>query len=413
MVTRSPKALIIGGGIAGPVAAMALQRAGIEATIYEAWDHPADYTGWFLNTASNGLDVLHTLGIDLASRADGHPIPTMVMWSGTGKRLGEVANGIRLEDGTVSICIKRGELQRVLREETLGRGIRIEYGKQLTGYEPAGDGGVTAMFEDGTTAEGDLLVGADGIHSATRQLLVPGSPEPAYTGLVGVGGYSRSTTIPPTPDTQHFVFGRRAFFGYLVRESGEIWWFANLARPQKPSRQELAAISSHQWKRHLLELFAGDLPLIGEIIQSTGSDIGAHVVEDLAATPVWHRGPVVLIGDAAHATSPNAGQGASLAMEDALVLAKCLRDLPEVERAFATYERLRRQRAEKIVAYSHRIGRSKTISNPLGVWIRDLVMPFALKRFASPAAHAWIYTYHIDWDEHAQEPPRLQVLDLA
>ena len=87
---------------------MALQRAGIEATIYEAWDHPADYTGWFLNTASNGLDVLHTLGIDLASRADGHPIPHMVMWSGTGKRLGEVANGIRLDDGTVSVCIKRG-----------------------------------------------------------------------------------------------------------------------------------------------------------------------------------------------------------------------------------------------------------------------------------------------------------------
>jgi 2-polyprenyl-6-methoxyphenol hydroxylase-like FAD-dependent oxidoreductase len=407
------EALIIGGGIGGPVAAMALQRAGIKATIYEAWDHPADYTGWFLNTASNGLDVLHTLGIDLASRADGHPIPNMVMWSGTGKRLGEVANGIGLEDGTVSVCLKRGELQRVLREETLARGIRIEYGKRLIGYEPTGDGGVAAGFEDGTTAEGGLLVGADGIHSATRQLLMHGSPEPAYTGLVGVGGYSRGTAIPPTPNTQHFVFGRRAFFGYLVRESGEIWWFANLARPEKPSSQELATISSQQWKRYLLELFAGDLPLIGEIIGSTGSDIGAHVVEDLATTPVWHRGPVVLIGDAAHATSPNAGQGASLAMEDALVLAKCLRDLPDVERAFAAYERLRRQRAEKIVAYSHRIGRSKTISNPLGVWIRDLVMPFALKRFASPDAHAWIYTYHVDWDEDAHEPLGLRVPDLT
>jgi 2-polyprenyl-6-methoxyphenol hydroxylase-like FAD-dependent oxidoreductase len=209
------------------------------------------------------------------------------------------------------------------------------------------------------------------------------------------------------------VFGRRAFFGYLVRESGEIWWFANLARTEKPSSQELAAISSQQWKRHLLELFTGDLPLITEIIQSTGSDIGAHVVEDLATTPVWHSGPVVLIGDAAHATSPNAGQGASLAMEDALVLAKCLRDLPDVERALAAYEQLRRQRAEKIVAYSHRIGTSKTISNPLGVWIRDLVMPLALKRFASPAAHAWIYTYHVDWHEHTQEPLRPRVPDLT
>ena len=395
------EALVIGGGIGGPVAAMALRRAGIQATVYEAWDGPADYTGWFLNTASNGLDVLHTLGIDLASRADGHPIPNMVMWSGTGKRLGQVANGIRLADGTVSVCIKRGVLQRVLREETLARGIRIEYGKRLVGYELTGEGGVVARFEDGTTAEGDLLVGADGIHSPTRRLLAPDAPAPAYTGLVGVGGYSHSDTIPPTPATQHFVFGRRAFFGYLVKDSGEIWWFANLARSQEPSREELAGISSQAWQRHLLELFAGDLPLIGEIVQATDGDVGAHIVEDLTTTPTWHRGPVVLIGDAAHATSPNAGQGASLAMEDALVLAKCLRDFPDTRLAFAAYERLRRQRAEKVVAYSHRIGRSKTIRNPVGMWIRDLVMPFALKRLANPQAHAWIYTYHVDWDENA------------
>jgi 2-polyprenyl-6-methoxyphenol hydroxylase-like FAD-dependent oxidoreductase len=71
-------------------------------------------------------------------------------------------------------------------------------------------------------------------------------------------------------------------------------------------------------------------------------------------------------------------------MEDALIVAKCLGDIPQVDGAFAAYERLRRERAEKVVAYSHRIGRPKTISNPVGVWIRDLVLPFALKRFANP-----------------------------
>jgi FAD-dependent urate hydroxylase len=109
---------------------------------------------------------------------------------------------------------------------------------------------------------------------------------------------------------------------------------------------------------------------------------GAYLVHDLATIPTWHRGPAALVGDAAHATSPNARQGASLAMEDALVLATCLRDLPDTERALAAYERLRRQRAEKVVAYSHRIGRSKTVSNPVEVWIRDLVLPIALKRVA-------------------------------
>jgi hypothetical protein len=99
--------LVIGGGIGGPVAAMALQRAGIQATVYEATETPADYAGLFLNTSSNGLDVLRTLDIDVARRADGFPMPRMVMWSGTGKRLGEVANGVRLPDGTVSVALKR------------------------------------------------------------------------------------------------------------------------------------------------------------------------------------------------------------------------------------------------------------------------------------------------------------------
>lgn len=393
------QALIIGGGIGGPVAAMALERAGIQATVYEAADAPTDYTGLFLNTSSNGLDVLRTLDIDAAGQADGFPIPRSVMWSGTGKRLGEVANGIRLADGTVSVAIRRGLLQRVLREQAERRGVRFELGKRLDAYEVVDDGKAIASFADGSKAEGDLLIGADGIHSATRQTMDPAAPKPIYTGLLSIGGYSHSTTIPPTPDTQHFVFGRRAFFGYLVRPSGEIWWFVNLARADEPSRTELAGTSTEAWKRRLLELFAGDPDRISEIIQATHSEIGAYTVHDLATIPAWHRGPVALLGDAAHATSPNAGQGASLAMEDALVVAKCLRDSPEVEGAFATYERLRRDRAEKVVAYSRRLGRSKTISNPVGVWIRDLVMPFALKRFANPQAHAWLYTYHVDWDD--------------
>src|SRR5918997_3207078 len=145
-MTHTRTALVIGGGIAGPVAAMALQHAGVEATVYEAYDTPADYAGLFLNTASNGLDLLSTLDIDVPARADGFPIPRMVMWSGTGKRLGEVANGVRLPDGTVSVIVKRGLLQRVLREEAQSRGIRIEYGKRLLSYEVTGKDGVIARF---------------------------------------------------------------------------------------------------------------------------------------------------------------------------------------------------------------------------------------------------------------------------
>ncbi|MGH3090650.1 MAG: FAD-dependent oxidoreductase, partial [Rubrobacteraceae bacterium] len=181
------KALIIGGGIGGPTAAMALRRAGIEATVYEAHDRPSDYTGLFLNTASNGLDVLKILDVPMVE--DAFPAPRMVMWNGAGKRLGEVANGVRLSDGTVSVIVKRGFLQRALADEATSRGVEIEYGRRLADFEVVADG-VAARFEDGAEAEGDLLIGADGIHSRARRILDPTAPNPAYTGLLSVGGYA-------------------------------------------------------------------------------------------------------------------------------------------------------------------------------------------------------------------------------
>jgi hypothetical protein len=127
---------------------------------------------------------------------------------------------------------------------------------------------VIARFTDGTQAEGSLLVGADGIHSATRRPMDPAAPKPTYTGLFSISGYSHSTTIAPTPDTQHFVFGRRAFFGYwsetAARSGG-----SSTSQLDEPSREELAATSTQEWKRRLLELFADDLPRISEILQAT------------------------------------------------------------------------------------------------------------------------------------------------
>src|SRR5262245_60018390 len=184
----NPRVLIIGGGIGGPVAAMALARAGIEAAVYEGADAPADYAGLFFNISSNGLDVLHTLDVDAAGRTDGVPVPRTVLWSGTGRRLGEVANGIRLPDGTVSAAIRRGLLQRLLREEAERRGVKVEFGKRLDTYQLGDHGKVLARFTDGTTAEGTMLVGADGIHSATRQAMDPAAPRPTYTGLLSLGG---------------------------------------------------------------------------------------------------------------------------------------------------------------------------------------------------------------------------------
>jgi 2-polyprenyl-6-methoxyphenol hydroxylase-like FAD-dependent oxidoreductase len=314
------KALIIGGGIAGPVAALLLHRAGIEAEIYEARDTVEDYASSWLILACNGLAVLKTLGLADPVTAEGSPIPRMLLSSGKGKRFGEVPNGARSEVGAPSLVVKRGTLNRLLREEAMRQNIKIAFGKKLLGLEMTGEPGVLATFTDGTTAAGSFLIGCDGIHSRTRQLINPGAPPPQYTGMMSTGGFTRSLPHPPTPDTLHLVFGRRAFLGYHISSSGEISWFVTFPQTQEPGRSEVNEIVSDEWRGHLLDLLREEQPFLVEIVGAT-ERITGYPIDDIATQPLWHKGSVVLVGDAIHAISPTAGQGASLAMEDAIVLA--------------------------------------------------------------------------------------------
>ena len=397
-MSRAKRALIIGGGVAGPVAAMALQRASIDGFIYEAYAGGADYAGAFLTFASNGLDALRAIDAHHLVLAEGFPTPRMTIQSGTGKHLGDVPNGGTLPDGTVSQTLKRADLYRALRDEAVRRGANIEYGKRLVDAETSPDGSVTAWFEDGTEAEGDLLIGADGIHSRTRRIIDPSAPGTRYIPVLNIGGYARDVRVQAEPGTFLMVFGKRAFFGYAVHPSGEVWWFANPPRADEPTGAELAAIGTEQWREMLMDLFAGDDSPAVEIIRSTPGNLAGWATYDLPSVPTWHRGSLVIIGDAAHATAPSSGQGASMAIEDAVVLSRCLRDLPDTRQAFAAYERLRRARVERIVAHGARTSNSKA-AGPVVRVLRDLMMPLVLKRVARGGSLAWMHDYHIAWDE--------------
>jgi FAD-dependent urate hydroxylase len=133
------------------------------------------------------------------------------------------------------------------------------------------------------------------------------------------------------------------------------------------------------------------------VISSTEGRIGRFPIYDILSLPTWHRGPVCLIGDAAHATSSHAGQSASTALEDAIVLARCLRDLPDAEGAFAAFELLRKGRVKRIVAGARRTGNQKVPSNAFTRGLRDLVLPFFLKMGIKDAAR--IHSHRVDWDE--------------
>ncbi len=396
-MTSTKTALVIGGGIAGPTTAMALQKAGIEATVYEGCPTAADRVGAFLTLASNGVDALRVMAADAPVLAVGFPTPWTTLRSGTGKRLGATPLGATLPDGTASHTMKRADLYRTLHEQAVSRGIRVEFGRRLVAAEDTGEG-VLAAFADGTAATGDILIGCDGVHSTVRTIVDPHAPAPRYAGLLGTGGYAGGADVATPPGAYEMIFGTRAFFGYTVAPDGEVWWFANVPAAQETDGARLAG---EAWRGRLLELFADDAGPAVDLVRATPEILPMTAFHWMPPLPRWHEGRMIVIGDAAHAPTPTSGQGASLAIEDAVVLAKCLRDLPDPLRAFAHFESVRRPRVERIVKWATRMNRSKA-PGTIARAVRDAVLPVVLRMTADSKALRRTFDYHIEWDTTAR-----------
>ncbi len=392
MSRQKRKALIIGCGIAGPAVGLFLKRAGIEAEIYET---RTTSEGYSLSLSSNGVAVLKLLSLDGAAFAEGSAVTKWIVWNGKGKRLGE---GVLAGPGEKSLFIKRVPLGAILSDEAERQGIKIERGKRLQNIELTSTDSVVATFQDGSTASGDLLIGCDGVHSRTRQFIDP-TVRPVYSGLINTGGYTQGVNVPSTPETSNFIFGKRAFFGYHRSPSGYIYWFVNYLQAEEPTREALQTSTEAEQRQRLMDLFRDDQPFINQIIQASETIFPDFLSYTLPTQPTsWYKGPLVLVGDAAHAISPSSGQGASMALEDAAVLARCLRDIPELQQAFAAYERLRRERTEKMFELGEHGDSGKFMTSPLQQWFRDLSTPIFLKLFANPKASDWIYSYQVDSD---------------
>ena len=192
------------------------------------------------------------------------------------------------------------------------------------------------------------------------------------------------------------IFGKRAFFGYAVAPDGEVWWFANVPQPQEPARSALAAINTEEWRRRLMNLFADDAGPATHLIEATSHGFVASAFHTLPHLPQWHTDRMVVIGDAAHAPSPSSGQGASLSIEDAVQLAKCLRDRRDADQAFAAFEQARRGRVERIIKAAARINNDKATSG-IGAVFRDLMMPLFLKLMTNERQQQELYGYRVEW----------------
>jgi 2-polyprenyl-6-methoxyphenol hydroxylase-like FAD-dependent oxidoreductase len=401
------KALVVGGGLAGPAAAMALAKAGIEPVIYEARGEGAPVRGGGFNIATNGLDALAALGALAATKGLGLPAPRLAFYGRGGKPLGTVATGLPAPGAQDTTSFKRADLFAALQAEAARRGILTEYGKRLTGLDQDA-GSVTARFADGSSATADILIGADGIHSAVRPAIDAAVPRPRYTGLVSFGGFAPNPGLDPEPGLWKMAFGRRAFFGWFVPDQAQAWWFVSMPSRQPLTREQILADGTAAWAERLAALFEGENVPAAPIITAQGQDIIVVGAEhDLPEVPTWHRDRVIIIGDAAHAASTSSGQGASMALEDAVTLGRCLRDTSGPGEAFTAYEQLRRDRVRKVVALGAKTASSKA-ADPAGAIIRDALMRFGFRFFYKPESAAWLLRHHTSWDEPvtSQATPR-------
>ncbi len=346
--------LVIGGGIAGTATALALHKAGLDVAVHEAHPDTAEDIGAFLTLASNGMRALVQLDASDTVTALGFPLPSMRVLDDQGGEVAHVPLG-EADDARLRYrCIRRGELNAALQAEAIRRGIRMTHGSRLLSIEDGPDQ-VAARFADGSVATADLLVGADGLNSTVRRSVAPGT-EPVYAGQSVFYGYTRSA--PVTEDTGHItmVRGSRVAFGYAVSPDRETYWFARVAG-QALTAAELADPAPAHWRERLVASLRQDTtPAAAIVAASTDGIMATNATEIPPGTP-WRSGRMLLVGDAAHAASPATGQGASMALEDAVILAKSLRDTPDPESALALYESCRRPRVEHNITVSGQMSR--------------------------------------------------------
>jgi 2-polyprenyl-6-methoxyphenol hydroxylase-like FAD-dependent oxidoreductase len=373
------KVLIAGAGIAGPATAIALHKAGIASVLYEARPEDATDAGAFVTIAANGQDALHAIGARGPVLDASFPASRMRIFDPAGTQVADIPLG---RDHPGPRTITRSRLASVLRQEAAARGVPVEYGKRLTTAARTGTG-VRVLFADGSHADGDVLVGADGIRSPVRTAIDPAAPGPRYTGLMIACGYAAGAAATADPGCYDMIHGSRAFLGHTAGPDGRAWWFARVPGPELTGR-DLAAPAAC-WRDRLADAFAADSTPAAALIRSTSDPVTVTVTSayDIPALPTWHNDTMTVTGDAAHAASPSTAQGASMALEDAAVLAQCLRDVPAIPEALALFEKLRRDRVERIV----RAGASGENPAPPS--------PPPGPRRGNPAE--WLFAHHIDW----------------
>jgi 2-polyprenyl-6-methoxyphenol hydroxylase-like FAD-dependent oxidoreductase len=361
--------IIIGGGIAGLTAAIALRQRGLAVQVFEAAPQilPLGAGIWM---APNAMQVFDRLGLAQRINAGGVPLQAIEIVDGQMRPLLRTDQArIRQRFGYSTTAIRRATLQHILLEE-LGPN-QVKLGKICTALVEDANG-VTLTFADGSSQRAGFVVGADGIHSPIREHLFPGV-RPGGTGHLVWRGMSVVQLAPHYKQAIREAWADGLRFGFSEIADGVVDWFAAVPGTFNDERAGLLARLQTAFQG-----FAYPVPAI--LAAANEPAIIRNEVMDIDPLPSWHRGRICLIGDAAHATTPYMGQGGCQAVEDAYALALCLAQKPaDPATAFAAMQRLRRAKAHRIVRTSRLMGHVGYLGGALG----------SLRNFAMRAAPRW------------------------
>ena len=395
------KAIIIGGGIAGTSLALFLKRLNIDSEIYEAYGKRTDVGGGF-QIAPNGMKVMAELGLADMVLKKGVISSDLCFQNEKGNVLADVKHDGLVKYGIPAVNIARSSFHEILVDEVVKQNIVIHYKKRLKMIMEK-KAGVVAAFEDGTEAHGSFLIGADGVHSKAREYVSDSGIKPVYTGLLNVGGFAPAaalgTHLPSSESPTFMTFGRKGFFGYCLCNKApgeEVMWWSNIPIEKELTNQQLQSIGTEQIRDELLVLHKEWHSPIEDIIKMSPSIFKSNI-HDIENLTSWTKNRVLLIGDAAHAMSPHAGQGASVSLEDSMYLAKLIKDSEgSIESIFTRFEKDRKKRADKIIQVARRNGSGKKELSPVGSWFRDRFLSLLLPVFAGKGQD-WIHGYEINW----------------
>ena len=356
------KAIVIGAGIGGLCAAIALRNAGLDVVIYEQASAIRE-VGAGLSLWPNATKALEKLGLGTALRKITVPQVDGGIHDWQGRVITAASTDfIEREFGAPVIIAHRAELLTMLTEAA--QGIPMHIATRLMRFEQDGKT-VTAIFENGQQDTADLLIGADGIKSVVRTRMVGSNHTPRYAGYTAWRAIAKYNG-EPLANYWGESWGRGARFGLVPVNNGRVYWFA----VQNASENTPAPAEGH--KAYLLKHFSNWHTPIADLIRATDeSEILHNNIYDIEPLTGWIDGHIALLGDAAHAMTPNLGQGACQAMEDAVALGNAFQLTHDVNTALAAYQTKRIARANAIMIQSRRIGQVGQWSNAMACWLRD------------------------------------------